>query len=189
VRLFAGIEIDDTVRERAVAIAQSARAALDRALSLRWVPPQNLHITVWFFGEVPERAAADILNAIERPFLVPSFDLHVAGLGAFPPSGIPRVLWLGVETGGESLTRLHAELATRLRPLGFEPERRPVSPHMTLARVKGVLSGARPPQVRALWRDLPADAGICRISAVTLFRSRLSPKGAAYEPLVRVPLT
>jgi 2'-5' RNA ligase len=98
-------------------------------------------------------------------------------------------LWLGAETGRESVTQLHAELATRLGPIGFEPERRPVSPHMTLARVKGVLSGMRPPQVRALWRDLPADAGVCRIHALTLFRSRLSPKGAAYEPLVRVPLT
>jgi 2'-5' RNA ligase len=189
VRLFAGIEIDDVVRERAAAIAQSARAALDASLAIRWVEPQNLHITLWFFGEVPERGAADIRNAIERPFLAPSFDLHVAGLGAFPQSGIPRVLWLGVETGKESLMQLHAELATRLGPLGFQPERRGVSPHMTLARVKGVLSGARPPQVRALWRDLPADAGSCRVKALTLFRSRLSPKGAAYEPLVRVPLT
>jgi RNA 2',3'-cyclic 3'-phosphodiesterase len=188
VRLFAGIEIDDIVRERAAAIADSARAALDRALSIRWVPPQNLHITLWFFGEVPERGAADILNAIDDPFLASSFDLHVAGLGAFPQSGIPRVLWLGVRSGADSLTRLHAELATRLHPLGLEPERRPLSPHMTLARVKGLRSGARPPEVRALWRDLPGDAGSCRVDALTLFRSRLSPKGAAYEPLVRVPL-
>lgn len=187
-RLFAGIEIDDTVRERAAAIADSARAALDRSLVIRWVPPQNLHITVWFFGEVPEPAGADILNAINDPFRASSFDLHVAGLGAFPQSGIPRVLWLGVRTGGDSLTRVHAELAARVHPLGLEPERRPLSPHMTLARVKGALSGARPREVRALWRDLPADAGACRVGALTLFRSRLSPKGAVYEPLVRVPL-
>ncbi len=188
-RLFAGIEIDDIVRERAAAIADSARAALDRALSIRWIPPQNLHITLWFFGEVPERGGADILNAIDEPFLESSFDLHLAGLGAFPRSGIPRVLWLGVRTGGDSLMRLHAELAARLHPLGLEPDRRLLSPHLTLARVKGVVSGARPPEVRALWRDLPADAGSCRVNALTLFRSRLSPKGAAYEPLVRVPLT
>ena len=187
-RLFAGIEIDDTVRERAAAIAESASAAIDRALSIRWVPSQNLHITLWFFGEVPEPDAANILSVIDHPFLASSFDLHVAGLGAFPQSGIPRALWLGVKTGGDSLMRLHAELATRLRPLGLEPERRPLSPHMTLARVKGVLSGAPPREVRALWRDLPADAGSCRVNALTLFRSRLSPKGAAYEPLVRVPL-
>jgi 2'-5' RNA ligase len=189
VRLFAGIEVDDAVRERAAAIAQSAREALDAALAIRWVPPQNLHITLWFFGEVPERAAADILNAIERPFFEPSFEMHVAGLGAFPQAGIPRLLWLGIETGRASLTELHADLATRLRPLGFEPERRPMSPHMTLGRVKGVRAGARPLQLRALWRDLPADAGICRVRTLTLFRSRLSPKGAAYEALVRVPLT
>jgi 2'-5' RNA ligase len=189
VRLFAGIEIDDTVRERAAAIAESARAALDRTLSIRWVPPQNLHLTLWFFGEVPEPGGADILKAIDAPFVESSFDLHVAGLGAFPQSGIPRVLWLGVRTGADSVTRLHAELAVRLLPLGLEPERRPLSPHMTLARVKGVLSGVRPREVRALWRDLPADAGSCRVGALTLFRSRLSPKGAAYEPLLRVPLT
>jgi 2'-5' RNA ligase len=188
VRLFAGIEIDDIVRARAASITESARAALDRVLSIRWVPPQNLHITLWFFGEVPERGAADILNAVDGPFLASSFELHVTGFGAFPRSGIPRALWLGVTSGGDSLARLHAELATRLRPLGLEPEERPLLPHVTLGRVKGVLSDARPPEVRALWRDLPADAGRCRVNALTLFRSRLSPKGAAYEPLVRVPL-
>jgi 2'-5' RNA ligase len=188
VRLFAGIEIDDTVRTRAVAIAESARPALDRTLSIRWIPPQNLHVTLWFFGEVLERVSADILKAIDAPFVEPSFDLHLAGLGAFPQSGIPRVLWLGVRTGGDSVTRLHAELAVRLHQLGLEPEPRPLSPHLTLARVKGVRSGARLREARALWRDFPADAGTCRVCALTLFRSRLSPKGAAYEPLLRVPL-
>jgi len=68
--------------------------------------------------------------------------------------------------------------------LEFEPERRSYSPHLTLARVKA--SQAR--DVRNVLRDLAADAGHCRITAVTVFRSRLSSKGAAYEPLVRVPL-
>jgi 2'-5' RNA ligase len=74
-----------------------------------------------------------------------------------------------------------------LGPLGFEAERRPYSAHLTIARVKEARksSGRR---VRDVLRDADADAGRCWIGAVTLFRSRLSPKGAAYEPLLRVAL-
>jgi 2'-5' RNA ligase len=188
VRLFVGLEIDDTVRTRAATIVESVHALLDPLLVIRWVPAQNLHLTLWFLGEVPEPRAPAILEAVGRPFDVPAFDLRISGLGAFPRSGIPRVLWLGVEHGQRSLVALHTELVSRLQPLGFDPEPRPFSAHLTLGRVKGPRGRARSHDVRASWRDVPADAGVCRIDAVTVFHSRLSPKGAAYEPLVRVPL-
>jgi RNA 2',3'-cyclic 3'-phosphodiesterase len=188
VRLFVGIEIDNTVRARAAAIARSAQAVLDPVLAIRWVAAENLHLTLWFLGEVSEPRATAILTAVGPPFDVSAFDLRIGGFGAFPRSGTPRVLWLGVEAGQHSLAALHAELIPRLHPLGFEPERRPFSAHLTLGRVKGPRGVAHPRELRALWRDLPADAGVCWIQAVTVFRSRLSSKGAVYEPLVRVPL-
>jgi 2'-5' RNA ligase len=102
----------------------------------------------------------------------------------FPPHGDPRVFWIGVGAGGDSMIALYNELAARLKPLGFEPERRPYSAHLTIARVKACQSR----KVRDVVRDLAADAGRCRVHAVTVFRSRLSPKGASYEPLLRVAL-
>jgi 2'-5' RNA ligase len=188
VRLFIGIEIDDAVRARAAAIAASAGLLLDAALTIRWVPPENFHLTVWFLGEVVEPRAAAILQALDRPFETPAFDLHIARLGAFPPSGVPRVLWLGVEEGQEPLARIHSEIAARLQPLGIAPERESFSAHLTLGRVKAARRSIRPRDLRDRWRGLPADAGVCRIGGVTLFRSVPSSKGSAYEALLRVPL-
>ena len=187
-RLFIGIELDDAVRSRAAQIVASAGALLDPALAVRWVPRENLHITVWFLGEVAEPRMASVLRALDPPFDIPAFDLHVAGFGAFPGAGLPRVLWLGVQEGQLPLGSLYADIAGRLHPLGIAPEARPFSAHLTVGRVKGARRPVRPRDVRALWRGLPADAGVCRIGAVTLFHSRLSPKGSAYDPLLRVPL-
>ena len=169
-------------------MAESLRTQLGRRIDARWIPAANLHITLWFIGEVADDRAEELLRAISPPFDEAPFDIHLAGLGAFPASGAPRVIWLGVQSGAERLARLHAELAVRLRPLGIEPDRRGYSAHLTIARVKDVPGGERDGQVRAAFRVLPAVAGRCRVAAVTVFRSRLSPKGAAYEPLLRVPL-
>jgi len=151
------------------------------------VPADNLHITLWFIGEVDEVRAAAIVSALQPPFPCEPFDVRLAGLGAFPPSGAQRVLWLGVSAGQESLAALHAETGARLRPLGFEAERRPYSAHVTIARVKDAPRGSGP-IVREVLSSTPADAGTSAVSAVTLFRSRVSSRGATYEPLARVPV-
>jgi 2'-5' RNA ligase len=187
-RLFIGIELDGQVRDTAAAIAESLRIQLGRDIDARWIPAANLHITLWFIGEVADDRVDALLRAIDLPFEEASFDIDVAGLGAFPKSGAPRVIWIGVLSGAERLVRLHAELAARLRPFGIEPERRGYSAHLTIARVKDAPGGGRDGHLRAALRATPAVAGQSRVAAVTIFRSRLSPKGAAYEALLRVPL-
>jgi 2'-5' RNA ligase len=156
--------------------------------TLRWVEPQNLHITLWFLGEVADEGAADIRVALEVPFRTAAFPLHIGGAGLFPKSGPPRALWFGIETGGDSLRQIHGELAPRLASLGFAPERREYSAHLTIARFKDV-ARAEVPAVRGVVGQSTADIGECQAGAVTLFRSRLSPKGAQYESVLRVPLT
>ena len=187
-RLFIGIELDEQIRGAAAAIAESLRNRLGPRIDARWIPAANLHITLWFIGEVADDRADVLLSAIGQPFAEAAFDIHIAGLGAFPPSGAPRVIWIGVPSGVERLVRLHGELAARLRAHGIEPERRGYSAHLTIARVKEVPGGDRDGQLRAALRGSPAVAGQCRVAAVTVFQSRLSPKGATYEPLLRVPL-
>ena len=176
------------------AAAASAADQLQRTLArgglhveARWVPAVNLHITLWFLGEVEADRVPRICESVSVPFDVPRFTLRAGGLGAFPSSGPPRVFWMGVTTGGESLAALHTRLASRLAPLGFEPERRAYSAHLTLARVRDVARGAAA-DVRRLLAGITAEAGSMEVSAATLFRSRVSSRGAAYEPLLRVPL-
>lgn len=187
-RLFVGIELDDRVREAAAGIADSLRRKLSESVDARWIAAPNLHITLWFIGEVDAPGSEELLRVIGRPYDEPAFDLDIGGLGAFPPSGMPRVFWLGVRAGLEALRRLHSDLAVRLRPLGFESERRPYSPHLTIARVRTVSRAMPHRALREMLQAQPALAGRCRTAAVTVFRSRLSPRGANYEPLLRIPL-
>jgi RNA 2',3'-cyclic 3'-phosphodiesterase len=191
-RLFIGVELDDRTKAAAADVAERLRQRLQRRvpeLTARWIAPENLHITVWFIGEVDDKRA-DAIRAvlIRSAFDTPAFDLALAGCGAFPPSGAPRVFWVGVHRGGPDMGRLYVQVADRLAPLGYEPERRAYTAHLTIARVKDPGRGTAK-TIRGILEDVPADCGVCRISAVTLFRSRLSPRGAAYEPLLRVPLS
>jgi 2'-5' RNA ligase len=143
---------------------------------------------LWFLGEVPEPRASEVFSALRARFHEDPFALHLSGIGTFPKSGSPRVLWLGASEGAEGLARLHAAIGGRLDPLGFPREGRPYSAHLTIARIKEPL----PASVRVRLKDelsgLDADAGRCRVEEITLFRSRPAPKGAVYEPMLRVPL-
>jgi RNA 2',3'-cyclic 3'-phosphodiesterase len=186
-RLFIGLELDDEVRESAAAVAASLRQNLEMRVEARWIPANNFHLTLWFIGEVAEDRAEEILHALRVPLTDEQFDIHIRGAGAFPPSGAPRVFWLGVTSGAERLARLHREVARRLLSLGIEPERRPYSAHLTVARIKAI-HGRDYRGIRAALRAVAGNAGTSRVRAVTVFRSRLSPKGATYDPLLRVPL-
>lgn len=190
-RLFVGVELDEAV---AAAAASAARALKERLAEVaprfvaRWVPPANLHITLWFIGEVPEPRGEAIVEALRPPLDMPAFRLVLRGCGAFPPSGAPRVLWIGAGAGAGAMRDLYARIGARLTPLGVAAEERPYSPHLTIARVKD----PGPVAARVLRQTIAsigADCGETAVTAATLFRSRLSPRGPAYEPLLRVPLS
>jgi 2'-5' RNA ligase len=190
-RLFIGIELPDDVKRAAASVADDMRGEIAREASravLRWVPPENLHITIWFIGEVDDDRASAIRAVMATPFAVPAFMLRIGGAGTFPPpSGDPRAVWLGLVEGRESLLPIHAEVTERLGTLGFAPEKRPYSPHLTIARVKDIRH-REAPAVRGATSRAPREIAACAIGAVTLFRSRTSPKGSQYEAVLRVPL-
>ena len=188
-RLFAGLALDEPVRAAAAAVSsrlQHRLSSVARDFKARWVQPDNLHITVWFFGEVADAPAARLVDHLGAPLGLSPFELDVRGCGAFPRSGAPRVLWIATAEGTTGMTDAHAALVERLAPLGYAPEVRAYSPHLTLARVKDPGRSAR--TVRETLTGEAADCGRMVVTALTLFRSRLSPHGATYEPLLRVPL-
>lgn len=191
-RVFVAIELDEAVKAAAADVAERLRQRLRQTASdieARWVAPENFHLTLWFIGEVPDPDVDAITSALQRlSGTRAAFELELAGCGAFPPSGAPRVFWIGVHRGAGDAKALYAGTAAALAPLGFLPERREYSAHLTLARVKGI--GRAPARlIRSVVSETPATCGISRVATVTLFRSRLSPRGSTYEPLVRVPLT
>jgi RNA 2',3'-cyclic 3'-phosphodiesterase len=191
VRLFVAAEPSAPVRAAAAEAIAALRARLDAADAghgVRWVPTVNLHLTVWFLGEVSEARAATVLDVLRPPLHIAPFEFGLAGFGAFPPSGAPRVLWMGVSEGVEQLARAHDEIGARLAPWGFPPEGRAYSAHLTIARIKEPPQGRARAALRRVLDSSPGAAATCHVDALQLFRSRTAPSGAVYEPLLRVPL-
>ena len=138
-RVFIGVELDDRVKAAAADVAERLRQRLNQRvpdLRARWIEPANLHVTLWFIGDVPDGSVDRIVTALQSPaFAIPPFPLALAGCGAFPPSGQPRVLWIGVHQGLQEMRGLYREIGMRLEPLGYLPERREYTAHLTIARV------------------------------------------------------
>ena len=185
--MFVAAEIGEALAARAAELSRELQArATDAAqrAKVTWIPAERLHLTVRFIGEVDDGRAPAIRDALELPLGIGAFDLTLAGAGAFPKGGSPRVLWVGVTTGREELLRAEQEVSSRLAALGFPPEERAYSPHLTLARVREP-AGLQTTRLLDGLRD--KSLGTVRIGAITLFHSKLSPKGPTYTPLLRIP--
>lgn len=188
-RLFIAVELDPAVVRRVAACGDELRGrAAARAPRARvtWVPPEHLHVTVRFIGEVEDAQGQAIVAAVERDLGVKPFDVIVQGVGTFPERGAPRVIWVGIADGGESLAAIEREIVTRLGACGIPGEERPYHPHVTLARVREA-AGLRPGPLLEGCAD--RRFGTSRVDAITLFQSRPSAQGQVYVPLRRRRLT
>lgn len=125
-RLFVALDPPQEIREQVALICCGLPDA-------RWTPPEQLHLTLCFIGEVSSAAFLDIREALAEIEAAP-LTLRLQGVGFFPPRGLPRVVWAGIEKN-EQLAVLQRKILTRLFSLGLEPENRKFAPHLTLARV------------------------------------------------------
>ncbi|MBN2050124.1 MAG: RNA 2',3'-cyclic phosphodiesterase [Spirochaetales bacterium] len=174
-RLFLALPLEDSAREYLRGILASCRKAQP---SLKWVGPENLHITLLFFGEVePQRVPLlmQTLETLQRPLIEP-FSLRFQNYGVFPPAGNPRVLYTGITRGMESLQALYGFCASSLRGF-YRPENgRSYTPHLTLARVR---FGNEPP--RGFLETFPPCTQESRVDRLVLYRSVTRPEGAQYH--------
>jgi 2'-5' RNA ligase len=180
VRLFVAVEISDEMRQVAARTAGTIRRKLGRSLDARWVDPEKMHLTVRFIGHVDDDRVPHLLKILAEPLPVAPFEIAIGGCGAFPPTGGIRVIWIGLEAGLPFLTAMHDECDRRLAPLGVEPEDRPYSAHLTLARLRGKGASAR---LRETIRDVHVERACCPIDRATIFCSHVSSKGSRYEAL------
>ena len=183
-RLFVAVEISDEAREAAAHLAEQLRCGLGDAVTVRWTPPENAHLTVRFIGHVADERLREVLDVLSPPLPLAPYDVVLGGCGVFPRSGPPRVIWIGLKEGLPGLAAMHEEFNRRLAALGFEPETRPFSAHLTLARVKA----ASGPAVRRAVISASVPSVLSRVSGATVFESVLSPRGPRYRPILRVPL-
>jgi 2'-5' RNA ligase len=180
------VHLDDATRAAVAAAASDLRARAG-ALPVGWVAPENFHVTLKFLGAVDEARVPSIVTRLQTLAAEGSaFAMEIRGLGAFPSATRARVLWAGITEGGDRLGELAAVVDQALARLGFPPETRDFSPHVTMGRVR--VPGRSPELATALEAGRDRKLGRVEVRKIALMRSELSPRGARYTPLAALPL-
>ena len=186
-RAFIAVEIPAEIRQ---AVGE-ATAELQRVIGplVRWVPTQNMHLTLKFLGDVTP-SNVDLLSQMVRAEaeLFPCFDIHIGGLGSFPSLKRPRVIYIGIR-GPVTLEALQRGIESASYRLGYESEERGFSPHLTLGRVKQGVTSTEQQLIRRALEETTIDSlGAARVNSVHLYKSDLKPSGSVYTRMYSAPL-
>lgn len=187
-RAFIALEIPTGIHQAIEQKTAPMRATLNPSL-VRWVPSENVHLTLKFLGDV----SPSNLEMLEQMLIAEvcqhqPFEVGFGGLGAFPNSKRPRVIWIGIHAPA-GLAALQHGIQAATATLGYPDEQRSFSPHLTIGRVKQNAGSAGIQKIRnALEETKVGTLGTARVSAVHLFKSDLKPTGAVYTRLFSTPL-
>jgi 2'-5' RNA ligase len=151
-----------------------------RAPGYRWVPAENLHLTLRFLGSLEAPRLEQLRRGLEG-VRAPAFELGLDGRGTFGPRASPRVVWLGVGAGREQCAKLAEEIEDACRAIGLDSEARPFRAHVTLAR-------ARPAPSRLPELPAPPPLEHWEVGQFVLYESRLGGRSATYLELARFGL-
>jgi len=181
-RLFCAFELSQVLRSRIDEHSQRVREAVPEAAA-SWSRPENIHLTMKFFGDVDQAKAPSISNALAR--VVEEFsaiEITAGGTGVFPRPSRPQVLWIGIDDRSGVLAKLQQRLEDECELEGFPKEDRAFRPHLTIARIRKPHKANRLAETH-LRTEFPALELV--LNELVLFRSELSPKGSNYTPLSR----
>ncbi len=146
-----------------------------------WSRESNIHLTLKFLGETPQRLVEKFDSAISRAVNgITPFPILISGSGVFPRPRDPRVLWIGISDTAGQLSKLHSQLETECELEGFAKEARPFHPHLTLARIRA-REGAR--EIARAHEDLKFAPEEITVNEVLLIRSELTSKGSRYSTI------
>ena len=153
---------------------------------VRWPDPANLHLTLKFLGEVPDGDVPGVCQAARRATARSApFSFTLRGLGCFPPKGPARIVWAGVEPQGDGLLECQKAVEDEMAGVGFRREGRAYSPHLTIGRVR---QGHDTRELRAALETLELQGSLQSPLELVLFESKLTPRGAIYNAVVRCRL-
>jgi RNA 2',3'-cyclic 3'-phosphodiesterase len=187
-RVFIAIELPVFIQNAIQQQTASLHHALDSSL-VRWVPAHNIHLTLKFLGDVSPTNIELVTQMLQHEADQQTpFDIQISGIGSFPTPRRPRVIWIGLHAPAvlESLQRSIDSAAARL---GYSPEERPFSPHLTIGRVRQNLPSTDLQKIRiALDGTQIGDLGSAKVDSVNLFKSDLQPGGSVYTRLFSAPL-
>ena len=183
IRAFIAVDLDDPVIEKVCNVVEILKP---RITEIRWLRKENLHLTLKFLGNIAESQVEPITAALRHPLgLFSPCTISAKGLGVFPDFRRPKILWVGLT--GDQLVQLAAEIESALMPLGFTPENRAFTPHLTIGRWR---EGSRP--AKNLRQEIDSlndfEFGACAVRQIVLFQSVLKPEGATYSELRTIQL-
>ena len=180
IRTFIAIELPDELK---VKLGQlEARLQAGKQTWLKWVDPYNIHLTLKFLGDIAIDRTSEILRAMaEATQTVPPFQLEIKDLGVFPNLKRVQVVWVGISGEIEKLVQLQQRLDSNLTQLGFAPESRPFTAHLTLARLRNQASLGKRQEFGQLIAGTKFEAGTIKVDIISLMRSQLTREGAIYS--------
>jgi RNA 2',3'-cyclic 3'-phosphodiesterase len=182
-RLFVAVNLPAEIKDHMGAVQDRLRRA---QADVSWVRSENIHVTLKFLGETEEKRLERIrttLGEVARAGI--PFSMEVSGIGSFG-GRVPRVVWVGVGDGAETLTQLAGRIEAALARIGFPKERRGFTAHLTLGRVR---SPRNAEVLLAALQEIHAEKfGTFTATQFELMQSELHPTGAVYTALKRFPL-
>lgn len=185
-RVFVAVPLTSAITQQLADVQRRLRRDCPEQ-AVTWVKPENIHLTLFFLGDIlPERqapveAALRVVVRHARPLT-----FSVQGVGAFPNLNRPRVIWVGLQEPTGQLALLHSAVNEAMANVGFQPEDRRFSPHLTLGRIRQRASREDAQTVgEAVRRAEVGHLGDAPVEEMVLFRSVLKSSGAEYTPLAR----
>ncbi|MCX7702588.1 MAG: RNA 2',3'-cyclic phosphodiesterase [Planctomycetota bacterium] len=183
-RMFIAVELEDDLRKQ---LSEVQKTLATSQANVKWVEPHNIHLTIKFLGDVDPALIVGICKVIESatekqvPFVVP-----VIGVGTFPPTGLPRIIWVGASDEELRLSKIYNTLNSGLVPLGIPFEKRKFNPHITLGRIRTPKGADALKKMVSQYSQKPF--GSIAVDSLTLFSSELTEKGPLYTPLANIRL-
>ena len=187
IRSFIAIELPVGLKQELARLETQLKA--DNQPWIKWVKPDSIHLTLKFLGNIASDTTAAITGAIEKSARgINPFNLKVAGLGVFPNPKRVKVAWVGISGEVDKLSRLQKRLESNLAPMGFAPESRPFTPHLTLARLSERASPTERQGFGKLIASTRFETDDFEVKDISLMRSQLTRGGAIYTRISLVKL-
>ena len=180
IRTFIAIELPEEI---IYTISKVQEEIKSYGLKIRWVRPENIHLTLKFLGDIQEADTEKVARAVSESVTgYHPISLAVKGIGVFPGIKRPRVLWLGISKQIDLLIALQRTLDEKLEAIGFPKEKRPFRGHLTLGRIKDKIDPKRLNDILKEFTKFESEHFFAH--RIILYKSELKPKGAVYTKLV-----
>ncbi|MFC1559759.1 RNA 2',3'-cyclic phosphodiesterase [Candidatus Margulisiibacteriota bacterium] len=181
-RTFISVEIPDDIKKNIENLIEEFKKNLT---PIKWVESRNLHITLKFLGGTDDKKIENLCGLVgsiakERG----SFKVSIGGLGAFPTTKNPRVLWVGISDGAETLIKIAEDLEGRLLKEGYKEEEKEFSAHITIGRIKEKIDIQELEKHIDIKKDV--DLGSFDAKYISVMKSTLTQTGPIYEEIKRI---